>query len=110
MKDKGNRILKKVFIVLILIAISGGTLVYAYLYTDAFKSEKELFAKYLVQDIEEITETLTFSATEELEDKLKQSAYEEKINISATESGKSKPSVEGTEDGIRQNAARQSGS
>lgn len=91
MKKRGNKVLIIVFIALILIAISGGAFAYAYLYTDIFKAEQELFTKYLLQNVGEIKQTLSFTGINETEEKLKQSKYEESMSISYTEAGKVQP-------------------
>ena len=98
MKKRGSKVLIIVFIALILIAISGGAFAYAYLYTDIFKTEQELFAKYLAQNVAELEQTLSFTGTDEIEEKLKQSKYEESMSISYTESGKLEPNGVATVD------------
>ena len=91
MRKRGSKVLIVVFIVLILIAISGGAFAYAYLYTDTFKTEQELFAKYLVQNVGEIEQNLSFIGINEIEEKLKQNKHEESMRISYTEAGKVQP-------------------
>lgn len=98
MKKRGSKVLIIVFIVVILIAISGGAFAYAYLYTDIFKTEQELFAKYLLQNVDEIGQTLSFIGINETEEKLKQSKYEESMSISYTEAGKLEPNAKITID------------
>ena len=98
MKKKGSKVVIIVFIALILIAISGGAFAYAYLYTDIFKTEQELFAKYLLQNVDEIGQTLSFIGINETEEKLKQSKYEESMSISYTEAGKLEPNAKITID------------
>lgn len=98
MKKSGNKVLIIVFIALILIAISGGAFAYAYLYTDIFKTEQELFTKYLLQNVGEIEQTLGFTGINETEEKLKQSKYEESMSISYTEAGKLEPNAKITID------------
>ena len=85
----GNRI-NKVLIILIIILITGviGGLCYTYFCTDTFRSSQELFAKYLMQNIEEIGLTVDL----EKEDRIKQSKYEQNITISSyTEADESEP-------------------
>ena len=55
MKKRGSKVLIIVFIALIVIAISGGAFAYAYLYTDIFKTEQQLFTKYLFHSHFEIS-------------------------------------------------------
>lgn len=98
MKKRGSKVVIIVFIALILIAISGGAFAYAYLYTDTFKTEQELFTKYLLQNVEEIEQTLSFTGINETEEKLKQSKYEGSMSISYTEAGKEEPNVQITID------------
>lgn len=87
MKQSGNKILVIVLIVIAALAIAGGVFAYAFLATDIFKSEQELFAKYLIQNVGELTQTVNLNKVDELEEKLKQHKYEETITMSYTEKG-----------------------
>ncbi len=52
-----------IFIILILIAI-GGTIAYLYINTDSFKSEQQLFEKYIAQNITKMVEIINSNPTE----------------------------------------------
>lgn len=91
MKKSGSKVLVIVLIVIALLAIAGGAFAYVYLCTDMLKSEQELFAKYLTQNFEELTQTINLDKVDELEEKLKQNKYEETITISYTEEGETLP-------------------
>lgn len=82
MRRSGNKILVIVLIVIAVLAVSGGAFAYVYLGTDILRSGQELFAKYLTQNVDEISKTLSFDKIGEIEKKLQQSKYEENIIIS----------------------------
>lgn len=82
MRKSGNKVLIIVLIVIALLAVSGGIFAYIYFGTDMLKSGQELFAKYLAQNLEEITQTVSIKKINEIEEKLKESKYEENIAIS----------------------------
>jgi len=93
MKSNGKKILIIVLIVFALLLLSGGVLAYIYFATDIFKTGQELFAKYLMQNVEDLNQTVSFTKIDELEEKLKQSKYEENTEISYIESGETESSM-----------------
>jgi len=97
MKKSGKKLLI-VLIIIALIAIAGGAVAYTYFCTDVFKSGQELFAKYLIQNVEDIKNTITLDKVEEIENKLKESKYEQNIEISYAENESDKSNVEITID------------
>ena len=46
---KGKKILSIILVLLILLLIAGGAFAYAYIATDIFKTDKEMFFKYFAQ-------------------------------------------------------------
>ena len=91
MKKSGSKVLTIVLIVIVLLVIAGGALAFTYFYTDTFKSSQELFAKYLTQNLEELSQTINLNKIDELEDKLEQNKYEQSMTISYIEEGKTAP-------------------
>lgn len=85
MRNSGNKVLIIVISIIALIAVVGGVFAYLYLCTDMFRSGQELFAKYLTQNINEINQTINLNQINEIEEKLKESKYEENITISYLE-------------------------
>ena len=51
-----RKILMIVIIIIVVLAIAGTVLGYLYIKTDFLKSNKELFGKYIMQDIQKIQE------------------------------------------------------
>ena len=49
---KNKKILIVVIIMIAILAIGGGVFAYLYIATDTFKSDKELFSKYISQNLE----------------------------------------------------------
>lgn len=76
MKKKGNKILIIVIIILSLLLITGGLFAYAYFYTDLLKSEQELFAKYLVKNLESLKQITNTSTLDRIGNTLNQNKYE----------------------------------
>lgn len=85
MRRNGSKVLIIVLVVIAVLAIVGGIFAYLYFGTDTFKSNQELFARYLVQNMNEISQTVSLNQLEQLEEKLKQNNYEESIAISYAE-------------------------
>ena len=84
-----KKILIIVIIMIVVLAIAGTTLGFLYLKTDLFKSDKELFQKYVMQDIEKIGEIAKSNIYQTYEDTKNQSIYESNtdIDISYSEGG-----------------------
>lgn len=82
MRRRGNKVLIILVTVISIFVITGGVFAYIYFYTDILKSGQELFAKYLIQNLEELNETISLNEVNEIEEKLKQSKYEENMTIS----------------------------
>ena len=87
MKQSGNKVLVIILIIVAILAIAGGAFAYVFFATDMLKSEQTLFAKYLTQNIEELTQITKIDKLEELKEKLKQNKHEETITVSYTEAG-----------------------
>ena len=85
MRNSENKVLIIAISIIVSIAVVGGIFAYLYLCTDMFRSGQELFAKYLMQNINEINQTINLRQINEIEEKLKESKYEEDITISYTE-------------------------
>ena len=49
---KSKKILIVVIIIIAMLAVGGGVFAYLYIATDTFRSDKELFSKYIYQNIE----------------------------------------------------------
>lgn len=84
-----KKILIIVIIMIVVLAIAGTTLGFLYLKTDLFKSDKELFQKYIMQDIEKIGEIAKSNIYQTYEDTKNQSIFESNtdIDISYSEGG-----------------------
>ena len=91
MRRNGNKLLIIVFTIIAMLLFIGGIFAYSYFCTDMFKSDQELFVKYLIQNMEELKERTSLKKVNELEEKLQQSKYEENITISYAESEVSEP-------------------
>ena len=91
MRRNGNKVLIIVVAIIAMLLVIGGVFAYSYFCTDMFKSEQELFAKYLIQSMEELKETTSLKKVNELEEKLKQSKYEENITIAYAEYDEAEP-------------------
>ena len=78
---KKNKILVITIIIFLILAIAGGVLAYLYMATDIFKSGKELFSKYFLQELE-VIEKMTNLETVEIYQKLQnENKYESTTNI-----------------------------
>ena len=97
MRNGRNKTLIIILIVVAILAILGGVFAYLFFATDIFRTGQELFAKYLTQNIEVIKEISKMEKIEQLENKLKQSKYEENIEILFSEKD-AEPAVEITLD------------
>lgn len=85
MRTSKNNILIIVLIVIAVIAVIGGVFAYLFLATDVFKSGQELFAKYLMQNMEDLKEVSNIEKISELKSELEQNKYEENVVISCSE-------------------------
>jgi len=85
---KGNKLIVVISIVLALV-VAGVILAYLYLATDVFKSNQELFVKYISQDVNEFQNNLKFQTIDIYESLKNQNIYESKtdINMSHSEGG-----------------------
>lgn len=78
---KSKKILIIVIIIIVILAITGTAIGYLYVATDTFKSDKELFAKYMSQNVEmlqEMTDLQAINVYKKLEDEEK---YEMNTNV-----------------------------
>ena len=103
MRRSGKKILIIVLIIIAILILAGGGLAYAYFCTDIFRTGQELFVKYLTQDLEEIGQTLSWEKFNEINDKIEQSRYEEKMTVSYLEEKQTKPIAELTIDTQKDN-------
>lgn len=71
---------KILMVLLLLLAIAGGALAYTYFYTDIFKSNKEMFFTYIVQNAE-ISEFFNEEALTNYNNKLKNTPYTENVKF-----------------------------
>ena len=92
MRRSGNKILIIVLVAIAVLAILGGVFAYMFFCTDIFRTSQELFAKYLTQNIDELGQTVDLGKLDEIEEKLSQSKYEDKITISYTDAEETEPS------------------
>ncbi len=82
--ENKKNILLIVILVVVILAIIGGIVTYLALATDTFKSSKELFQKYLIQEIEQI-KTMANSKTKEEYEKIKSTnSYDSNSEIAVT--------------------------
>ena len=84
MKNKKVLFIVIIFLILILIALAG---VYAYIALDIFKSPKQLFGKYLNNQIEQI-QSLNTGALKTFSDNLKENTSNAELNIELEEDTK----------------------
>lgn len=84
-----RKILMIVIIIIVVLAIVGTVLGYLYIKTDFLKSNKELFGKYIMQDIQKIQEITQSNIYQTYKDIKNQNMYEMNtdINISYSEGG-----------------------
>lgn len=89
MNSRSKKILIIVIITILVLAIVGATFAYLFIATDTFKSDKELFAKYMKQNKEVFNEILDSSIYTTLENTKEQDTYESDttINTSYSEGG-----------------------
>ena len=84
-----RKILMIVIIIIVVLAIVGTVLGYLYIKTDFLKSNKELFGKYIMQDIQKIQEITQSNIYQTYKDIKNKNMYEMNtdINISYSEGG-----------------------
>ena len=84
-----RKILMIVIIIIVVLAIAGTVLGYLYIKTDFLKSNKELFGKYIMQDIQKIQEMTQSNTYQTYKNIKNQNMYEMNtdINISYSEGG-----------------------
>ena len=89
MNSRNKKILIIVIITILVLVIVGATFAYLFIATDTFKSDKELFAKYMKQNKEVFNEILDSSIYTTLENTKEQDTYESDttINTSYSEGG-----------------------
>ena len=81
---KSKKILIIVIIIIALLAIGGGVLAYLFVATDTFKSDRELFSKYISQNMETLQD-ISNSQTIQIYKNLKnEEKYESNTNIKMT--------------------------
>ena len=81
MKNGNKKILIIVIIVIMLLAIIGGIFAFLFLATDIFKSDKELFGKYIYQNTEHLNKMLD-SQTQKIYQSVKEmNTYETDVDV-----------------------------
>lgn len=75
MNSRNKKILIIVIITILVLVIVGATFAYLFIATDTFKSDKELFAKYMKQNKEVFNEILDSSIYTTLENTKEQDTY-----------------------------------
>ena len=83
MKTSSKKIIIIVIIIIFVLAIAGTVFGYLFLATDTFKSGKELFAKYAIQNKEMLNTLLDSSISTTLDGVKQQNVYESNTTISA---------------------------
>ena len=86
---KSKKILIIVIIIIAILAIAGTTFGYLYVATDIFRSNKELFAKYMTQNIEAFQKMADLQATEVYQNLQDKGKYEmnAKAKMTCSEGG-----------------------
>lgn len=67
--------------IVVILAVAGGIFAYLYLKTDMFKSNQELFSKYITQTVEQFQKTLDLQTVKEYKKLQSESKYELNTNI-----------------------------
>jgi len=80
---RGKRILV-IFIIIILLLALAGIGAYLYIATDVFKSDKELFSKYISQNIETINQLADSQTQKTINDLNNQEKYEATVKLKTT--------------------------
>lgn len=79
---------KKLLIIIIsvitILAVAGTVFGYLFMATDTFKSDKELFAKYMAQNIEAMKNVVDLKSNEVLQNLEDENKYEANIEVSST--------------------------
>ena len=83
MKTSSKKIIIIVIIIIFVLAIAGTVFGYLFLATDMFKTDKELFAKYAIQNKEMLNTLLDSSISTTLDGVKQQNVYESNTTISA---------------------------
>ena len=83
MKSRSKKIFIVVIIIILVLAVAGTVFGYLFLATDTFKSGKELFSKYIVQNREMLNTLLDSSISTTLDGVKQQNVYESDTTISA---------------------------
>ena len=81
---RSKKILIIVIIIIAILAISGGLLAYLFVATDTFKSDKELFAKYMSQNVETLQKLENSQTVQIYKNLANEDKYESNINIKMT--------------------------
>ena len=80
---RGKRILV-IFIIIILLLALAGIGAYLYIATDVFKSDKELFSKYISQNVETINQLADSQTQKTINDLNNQEKYEATVKLKTT--------------------------
>ena len=84
MKSKKILIISIIIILILVLAIAGAVFGYLYMKTDIFKSDKELFAKYISQNLETLEKFSDIQTIKEYEELKDQEKYESDTTMKAT--------------------------
>ena len=82
MRSGSKKTLIIVIIIILVLAVVGATFGYLYFATDAFKSSKELFSKYISQNIDAVKNMMTSNVYEEYNIRKSEKNYESNATIS----------------------------
>lgn len=78
---KSNKKIIIIISIVLAIVIASGVIAYLYFMTDTFKSNKELFAKYFVQNIESIQKTIDLETVDVYKNLKNENKYESNTNV-----------------------------
>ena len=81
---KSKKILIIVIILIVILGLGGATFAYLFMATDIFKSNKELFAKYMSQNIEDFQSLGDLKTIQTYKDLANQGKYESNTDIKMT--------------------------
>ena len=76
-----KKILMIVIIIIVVLAVAGTVVGVLYFKTDLFKSDKELFGKYIMQDVQNIQKISQSNIYQTYKDVKQQNTYESNTNI-----------------------------
>ena len=81
---KSKKILIVVIIIIAMLAVGGGVFAYLYITTDTFRSDKELFSKYIYQNIEMLNKYSDSQILKQYSGLKDEEKYESETNLKTT--------------------------